>query len=191
MYGPLTERLFEESRSDIYQYREEPFLLASGKRSHHYFNCKKITLIPSRLHLLARAIVEELIPLNMNERPQAVGGLTMGADPLAYAVSLAYHEAGEGVYPLIVRKEAKGHGTGRQIEGELDRVKEVVMLDDVVTTAGSMLKAVAAFRDAGLTVRRAIAIVDRQEGGREALQSEGIELFALFQKSDFSTVKDD
>lgn len=185
MYGPLSRELFQAARSGIYRYSEEPFLLASGRKSHHYFNCKKITLVPANLRLLARAIRDEIIPAENLPDPRATGGLTMGADPIAYALSLAYLERGLTVYPLIVRKEAKGHGLGRRIEGEAEGVREVLVLDDVITTAGSLLKAVQAFRNSGLVVRYAVSIVDRQEGGREALEREGIRLFSLFRKSDF------
>lgn len=139
---------------------------------------------PGRLSLMARALRDELIPLS-GEAPEAIGGLTMGADPIAYALSLAYHDAGRTCFPLIVRKEAKQHGTGQRIEGEAAKVKSVLLIDDVVTTAGSALKALEAFRQAGLFVQRAICIVDREEGGREALRIAGVELFSLFKKSDF------
>lgn len=186
MHGPLTEKLFKLSRDEIYRYSSEPFTLASGQQSNHYFNCKKITLIPERLNLLALCLVGELIPSFRKELPPAVGGLTLGADPIAYSVSLEYHRSGKVVFPLIVRKEMKKHGTGRQIEGETDKIKEVLVLDDVITTAGSTLKAVEAFRSSGIEVRQAVCIVDREEGGFEALEKEGIELFSLYKKSDFT-----
>ena len=168
-------------------YREEPFTLASGKMSHHYFNCKKITLHPARLSLLATAIRDELLPAHGLVLPKAAGGLTLGADPIAYAFSLACHEKGHLCMPVVVRKEAKGHGTGRQIEGDLTDIDEVLVFDDVITTAGSTLKAVAALREAGKQVTTAVCIVDREEGGREALSAEGVQLIALFKKSDFSS----
>jgi len=181
----LTQKLFQLARNDIYKFRSEPFTLASGQQSQHYFNCKKITLIPDRLSLLAEAIRKEIIPDFYHKIPEAVGGLTLGADPISYSLSLSYHNAGQRVFPLIVRKEAKGHGTGQQIEGEKDLVSEVIVLDDVITTAGSTLKAVHAFRNFGISVNYAVCIVDREEGGREALQAENISLHSLFKKSDF------
>ncbi len=183
--GPLAQQLFADASAEVYRYSSEPFKLASGQLSHHYFNCKRITLTPARLALLARVFCDEVIPQS-GPAPEAAGGLTLGADPIAYAVSLAYLAKGQTVYPLIVRKEAKEHGLARRIEGEYQLVKEVLLIDDVVTTAGSSLKAVEAFRAAGLTVRRCICIVDREEGGREALKAAGIDLFAVFKKSDFS-----
>ena len=185
MHDELTQKLFQQVKGDIYRFSKEPFTLASGQQSQHYFNCKKITLIPDRLLLLADALKKELIPSFQSMIPQAVGGLTLGADPISYALSLSYLNDGKTVFPLIVRKEAKGHGTGKQIEGELEGISEVLVLDDVITTAGSTLKAVNAFRNAGIRVEQAVCIVDRQEGGREALAEEGIALHSLFLKSDF------
>ena len=186
MQGPLSSELFQVSGAEVYKYSEQPFLLASGRESNHYFNCKKITLNPGRLSLLARAIRDEVIPrIGSDYEFQATGGLTLGADPIAYALSLAYLEKGVIKNPLVVRKEAKDHGTGKQIEGDLDGVREVLLLDDVITTAGSSIKAVQALRKAGLQVSRAVCIIDRQEGGREALAREGVELFSVFTRSDF------
>lgn len=188
MPGEITQKLFKEAADEIYAYRETPFTLASGKMSHHYFNCKKITLHPERLSLLARAIRDELIPTLDREKGQdfeAVGGLTLGADPIAYALSLAYQQNQKVVFPLIVRKQTKDHGTGKKIEGEVDRVRKVLLLDDVITTAGSSLKAVEAFREAGLIVTDAVCIVDREEGGKENLEKASVRLHSLFRKTDF------
>jgi len=167
-------------------YRDEPFALASGKMSNHYFNCKKITLHPERLKLLVEAIRDELLPKHNLPLPKAAGGLTLGADPISYAFSIACFDKGHLCMPVVVRKEAKGHGTGQKIEGNLDGIDEVVVLDDVITTAGSTLKAVTALREAGKIVKTAVAIVDRQEGGFEALEASGITLISLFKKSDFT-----
>lgn len=187
--GPLARELFEISRDLIYQFREEPFILASGRKSRHYFNCKKITLHPARLALLARVLRDEVIP-GAGLEPAAIGGLTLGADPIGISLSLAYHEKGRLVYPLIVRKEVKAHGTGQRIEGAWQDVSEVLVLDDVVTTAGSTMSAVSAFREAGLVVKDAVCIINREEGGAEALAEAGIRLHSVFKKSDFSQVAD-
>lgn len=183
----LTQELLNFIHANVYRYRAEPFTLASGKRSRHYFNCKKITLSPKPLSLLARVLIDEFLPSIGAAEPGAVGGLTLGADPIAYALSLEYLSRGKTVYPLVARKEAKDHGTGRQVEGELDEVSAVLVLDDVITTGGSTLKAVRAFRAAGLEVTRALCIVDREEGGSENLGAENVELLSLFKKSDFQT----
>ena len=188
--SPLTKLLFDKAHSFIYMYREKPFQLSSGKMSHHYFNCKKITLNPEFLYLAVRAICEELIPENHLFIPEAVGGLTLGADPLAYGISLYYLQKNIVCYPCIVRKEVKQYGTQKQIEGEIENIHNVVVLDDVITTGSSTLKAVDAFRNAGKNVQYAICLVDREEGGRETLLKEGVKLFSLWKKSDFTPLTD-
>lgn len=181
----MKEELFALVNQYAYRYAEKPFTLASGKESHHYFNCKELLLYPDRLALLAQYLVASHIPQLMTDVPQAVGGLTLGADPLSYAVSLQYHRDGHLVYPLVVRKETKQHGTRRPIEGAVGKVTSCLVMDDVITTGGSTLKAVFALREAGIAIDKALCIIDRQEGGQENLQKEGIELFAIFRKSDF------
>lgn len=184
--GSEAQRLFEDSRNRIYQYRAAPFTLSSGRESNHYFNARKITMVPDLLQRLCVVLRDELLPrIGYPDGPPAAGGLTLGSDPIAFGLSLAYQDAGKTVYPIVVRKEPKGHGQGRQIEGESEQVREVLLVDDVVTTAGASLKAVAALRAAGLIVRTAVCVVDREEGGAEALRGEGIELHGLFKKSDF------
>ena len=182
-----TSALFNLIKDHAYAYRQEPFTLASGKTSHHYFNCKKITLHPSRLAMLCEKIYVDFFENGGLSIPRAIGGLTLGADPISYALSLEILKRGNLCYPLIIRKEAKGHGTGKQIEGEVDAVSgaEVLALDDVITTGGSTLKAVRALKEAGFQVNKALCIVDRQEGGEEALKAEGVDLLSLFKKSDF------
>ena len=185
MYGPLSLRLIEESRSDVHQFRLEKFRLSSGRESHHYFDCRRITLHPGRLALLSRALIDEVFPSAGIPVPEAVGGMTLGADPITLALALTLAERGRVVYPLIVRKESKDHGLTRRIEGEREAVSQVLALDDVITTGASTLRAVEAFREAGLDVDMAVCVVDRQEGGREALAEQGIALFSVFTKSDF------
>jgi orotate phosphoribosyltransferase len=181
------ESIFGLIKEHAYGYREEPFTLASGRRSHHYFNCKKITLHPRRLRSLCMAIHHRFFQGGLLAVPPAVGGLTLGADPISYGLTLYLMERGHDCYPLIVRKEAKGHGTGQQIEGALDTLSgaDVIALDDVITTGGSTLKAIQALREAGLKVSHALCIIDRQEGGSEALASHDVTLHSMFRKSDF------
>lgn len=119
----------------------------------------------------------------------AVGGLTLGADPISYAIAHASalaHERGDG--PLLraftVRKEPKQHGTGRQIEGPFSSGDRVVVVEDVITTGGSALKAVGAVRAAGGTVLGVLALVDREEGGREALEAAGLQVLTLVRASE-------
>lgn len=117
-------------------------------------------------------------------RVQAVGGLTLGADPIAYAISYASALAGTPVRAFTVRKTPKTHGTGRLIEGPLERGDHVVIVEDTITTGGSALRAVDAVRAAGATVAGVLALVDREEGGREAIEEAGLEVLSLVRASE-------
>ena len=157
-------------------YRHGSFTLASGRRSNHYVNCKPVSLSGEGLALLAVQMLNQVEP-----GAAAVAGLTLGADPLVSGVAQAAALAGRSLDALIVRKEPKGHGTGAWLEGPLPEPGSVItVLEDVVTTGGSSLKAVAQLREAGYTVERVITIVDRQEGGLEAMNAAGLELRSLF-----------
>ena len=168
-----------------YRYSEQEFTLTSGKKSHHYFNCKEIILVPDRLSLFADYVVNEHIPQLLGIKPESIGGLTLGADPISYSLSLEYFKQGKIVYPLIVRKETKDHGTKKEIEGQIDKVKSCLVVDDVITTGGSTLKAVEALRRAGIKVESGICILDREEGGDETLLDSGVKMYPVFKKADF------
>ncbi|WP_448561688.1 orotate phosphoribosyltransferase [Trichothermofontia sp.] len=157
-------------------YQEGNFQLSSGQSSPYYINGKQVTLHPAG----AVAIARLLLPL-LPEETVAVAGLTLGADPLVTATSVvaAYHD--RALNALIVRKEAKGHGTQAYLEGPvLPPNSAVVVLEDVVTTGQSALKAVDRLQAAGYQVTRIIAIVDRQQGGAERYQQLGLTFQALF-----------
>ncbi|MBM5800034.1 MAG: orotate phosphoribosyltransferase [Cyanobacteria bacterium K_DeepCast_35m_m2_023] len=157
-------------------YRHGTFTLASGRSSHHYVNCKPVSLSGEGLALLGALMLE-----HVEADAAAVAGLTLGADPLVSAVALQAALAGRSLDALIVRKEAKGHGTGAWLEGPLPAPGSVVtVLEDVVTTGGSSLQAVRQLREAGYLVNRVVTIVDRQEGGLEAMTVAGLELRSLF-----------
>jgi orotate phosphoribosyltransferase len=157
-------------------YRHGQFTLASGRTSTHYVNCKPVSLSGQGLALLAA----QMLPL-VEAEAVAVAGLTLGADPLVSGVAQAAALAGRQLDALIVRKEAKGHGTGAWLEGPLPAAgSRITVLEDVVTTGGSSLKAVHQLREAGYTVDRVVTIVDRQEGGLDAMTSAGLELRSLF-----------
>jgi orotate phosphoribosyltransferase len=157
-------------------YRRGQFTLASGRSSEHYVNCKPVSLSGVGLALLG----QELLAL-VEPDAAAVAGLTLGADPLVSAVAMAAALAGRDLDALIVRKEAKGHGTGAWLEGPLPAAgRRITVLEDVVTTGGSALKAVQQLRQAGFVVERVAAIVDRQEGGQAAMEAAGLELRSLF-----------
>jgi len=157
-------------------YRHGSFTLASGRTSHHYVNCKPVSLSGSGLALLGALMLEQVEP-----EARAVAGLTLGADPLVSAVAMRAALGGRGLDALIVRKEAKGHGTGAWLEGPLPEPgSTITVLEDVVTTGGSSLKAVHQLREAGFRVERVVTIVDRQEGGLDAMTAAGLELRSLF-----------
>ena len=157
-------------------YRHGQFTLASGRSSDHYVNCKPVSLSGIGLALLGSLLLEQV-----ESDASAVAGLTLGADPLVSAVALQAALAGRELDALIVRKQAKGHGTGAWLEGPLPPDGSVItVLEDVVTTGGSSLKAVTQLREAGCRVNRVVTIVDRQEGGLEALTAAGLELRSLF-----------
>ncbi len=165
-------------------YRHGTFTLASGRTSHHYVNCKPVSLSGTGLALLGALMLEEI-----ETAATAVAGLTLGADPLVSAVALQAALAGRDLDALIVRKEAKGHGTGAWLEGPLPESGSVItVLEDVVTTGGSSLKAVKQLREAGYTVNRVVTIVDRQEGGLAAMNAAGLELRSLFLLEEIAAV---
>lgn len=159
------------------------FTLSSGKRSSLYIDARLTTMSPDGLALIgpmALHAARELDP-----EVASVGGLTLGADPVSYAI--AYASALPGAGPLVraftVRKEAKAHGTGKLIEGPFMIRDSVVIIEDVITTGGSALRAVDAVRAAGGEIAGVVALVDREEGGREAIESAGLRVVALTRAS--------
>lgn len=154
------------------------FILASGARSSYYIDARCTTMSGEGQRLIGRLGIEALRAAGW--RPRAVGGLTLGADPVAYALAHAAALAGEALDAFTVRKEAKGHGTQRTVEGALEPDSDVVVVEDVVTSGESALRAVAALqREAGSRVLGVLCVVDREQGGRERLAQEGLPLVAL------------
>ncbi len=159
------------------------FTLASGKKSDFYINGKTTTLRPEPLNLAARIFLE----LMADARPDRVGGMTLGADALIGAIVALSLDAGTPLPGFIVRKQAKGHGTGQWIEGpEINPGERVAIIEDVVTTGGSALKAVARVKETqpACEIVGVYALVDRLDGGREAMDAEGIRLTTIFTKDD-------
>ena len=156
------------------------FTLASGKKCTFYFDSKRTTLLPEGAWLTAREVLR-LIREHRIEA-DAIGGLTLGADPIVCPVAALSHAEGPKLRAFIVRKEAKEHGTGRQIEGNLPKGSRVIIVDDVVTTAGSTLKAIEAAEGEGHTVVAVICLVDREEGGAAKLAK--YPFYPVFKRSD-------
>ncbi len=162
------------------------FQLASGRMSTIYFNLKPTMLDPEGARLIGAALAEKTVSLG----GQLVGGLEMGAVPLVAVAAAMSAVAGRPVAAIFVRKAAKEHGTQSLIEGlaegESLAGKRVVVVEDVTTTGGSALKAVAALRAAGAVAEHVVTVVDREEGATEAFAAAGIALHALFRKSEFA-----
>ncbi len=156
------------------------FTLASGKKSKYYFDSKKTTLLAEGAWLTARQVLG--VVRERGIRADAIGGLTLGADPIVCPVAALSFVEGPPMRAFIVRKEAKDHGTGRRIEGDVAPGSKVVIVDDVVTTAGSTLKAIDAALEAGLTVVAVVCLVDREEGGTDKLSP--WPFFPLYRRSE-------
>ena len=155
-------------------YKKGEFKLSSGKTSEHYVNCKPVTLTGRGLTLISMMMLEHI-------KTDVVAGLTLGADPLVSGVVVCSALDMRLINALIVRKEPKGHGTGAWIEGKLPpEGTKITILEDVITTGGSAIKAANKIIDAGFTVERIVSIVDRQEGGKDAIIDAGFESISLF-----------
>lgn len=160
---------------------DEPiFKLSSGKLSRYYIDLKQITFDPKGNYLIGKVMYELVKEFN----PDACGGLTLGADPIAYGIAFVSLMNGNPIKPFVVRKEPKGHGMKRQIEGLINPGEKVAVLDDVITTGSSALKAVKACKDFGLEILGVFAVVDREEGGRENIEKEGIPFHSVFKISE-------
>jgi orotate phosphoribosyltransferase len=157
------------------------FRLASGKKSTYYLDCRKVTLDSAGANLIADGMLELL----GSDLPDAVGGMAIGADPITAALITVAGRSGKRLRGFIVRKEAKQHGTGRDVEGPVAPGDVVVVVEDVVTTGGSSLAAIEKAEAAGLKVRGVLAIIDRLEGGRETLAARGYSLQTLLTIRDF------
>jgi orotate phosphoribosyltransferase len=154
------------------------FVLSSGARSSYYIDGRLTTMSGEGQRLIGRVALQTLDDAALN--PVAVGGLTLGADPVAYAIAHAAALAGRTIDAFTVRKQAKTHGTARLIEGPLQPKTDVVIVEDVVTSGDSALRAAAAVREEGCNVLAVFALVDREQGGRERLAAEGLRLISLF-----------
>ena len=162
--------------------RRGQFTLASGRQSTLYIDARLTTMSPDGLSLIGPLALAAL--RDVDWRVQAVGGLTLGADPISYAIAYASADSPLPLRAFTVRKEAKAHGTGRLIEGPFREGDRVAVIEDVITTGGSALRAVEAIRAAGGTVAGVLALVDREEGGRDALVSAGLPVVALARASE-------
>ncbi len=173
----MRDRLKQMILDVAFKYSETPsFKLVSGGMSRFYFNCKAVTLDPEGQVLLGNLVFDAVCGLKI----KAIGGLTLGADPIANAVAYTSWLRAQPIQSFVVRKQAKEHGTMNLIEGKVSSGDTVVVVDDVITTGGSTLKAIAACRAAGLEVVKVVVLVDRQEmNGRENIAREVADVEAL------------
>ncbi len=174
-------RLLEILREKSYQ--KKKVLLASGRESDFYIDCRQTALHAEGACLIGRLMYSML---KTGKKVEGVGGPTLGADPIVTAISMTSYMEGNPIPAFIVRKEPKGHGTGQWIEGRknLRDSADVAVVEDVITTGGSMLKAIERVKSEGFNVVRVMALVDREEGGRESIKEAGYELEVLFTKKD-------
>lgn len=173
--------LLELIQSEALQRGE--FTLASGKQASYYLDCRNVTLHPQGANLIAAGMLDVI--QSAGELPDAVGGMAIGADPITAAIVTLAGQRGLPLKGFMVRKEPKGHGTGKQVEGPVKPGGRVVIVEDVITSGGSAIKAVQAAREFGLQVERVIAIIDRLAGGEQAFRDIGLELITLTTIRDF------
>lgn len=168
-----------------FRYSEEGFTLSSGKKSNVYIDVKKTALSAVAFEPIGYAYFQKLklAPID------AIGGMTLGADPIAYAAAFMCTLRGKYLDVFIVRKEAKGHGTKSAIEGPVKPDANVVIVEDVITTGASTIKAVNSAKEAGFNVLRVIPLLDREEGGAEAIEKEtGVKVDPIFTMTDLMEV---
>ena len=183
----LKERLLKLLHQKSFKQNSEPvFRLSSGRMSPYYVDAKKTTLDPEGAYLVGKII----FPLIRDLGADGIGGLTLGADPIAQSVAMISFIEKQPVPAFIIRKEPKGHGTGAWLEGGLPDGARVVVVEDVVTTASSALKAIEKLKEAGHHVIKVIALLDRQEGGEQNLEKAGYSLKSIFTLEDLKSVSD-
>lgn len=176
------ERLLAILHNNSFMYRDDPpFTLVSGRKSPYYFDCKATTLDPEGCYLIGKLMYDRIRNIDID----AIGGLTLGADPISLSTALEAHRNNLRIMPLIIRKEPKKHGTQKWIEGRLEGVNKAAAIDDVITTGQSTILAIQHMRESGLNVEKALVLIDREEGGRESIEALGIEVISLFKRSDF------
>ncbi len=179
--SPMKAELFEILKAKSFQFGD--FVLASGKRSSYYVDCRMSTLDGRGAYLIGHLLYGMLPKAPVD----AVGGMTLGADPIVSSLLVHSANLGRPLQGFLVRKEPKGHGAGRQVEGNIEPWMRIVLVEDVVTTGGSTLKAIQAIRWSFPTIQieKIIAIIDRESGGREAFNQLGIPFESLYSVQSF------
>jgi orotate phosphoribosyltransferase len=181
MADDIKERLIKLLLEKSFRYSEEATIkLASGKMSNYYIDCRKTTYSPEGQYLVGNIIFEMI----KNQKIDAIGGLTMGADPISCSVAFASHTHKNDIGSFAIRKERKEHGMQKQVEGDVKQGDRVVIIDDVITTGGSTVKAIEAAKREGLDIVKVIVLVDREEGGKEEILKHVSEVKAVCTKSE-------
>ena len=170
-----TARRIREIAIEVGAFLRGDFTLASGKKSSYYFDGKKLALSPEGAYQLGKAIFDQVAEAGID----AIGGVPVGAYPIVASVALVSHLEGKPIPAFMVREEVKEHGTKRKIEGHLEEGSRVAIVEDVVTTGGSVSKVIEAVEAANCKVVKVIAVVDRHEGGSDRLKQEGYDFTAI------------
>ncbi|MEW6001027.1 MAG: orotate phosphoribosyltransferase [Nitrospirota bacterium] len=177
----MKNRLIELIIEKAFKYSEDPmFKLVSGRMSNYYFNCKAVSLHPEGMYLIGNLIFDHIKGLDV----RGIGGLTLGADPIACAVAYTSYLKGKPVEAFVVRKSPKSHGTMLWIEGNVKKGDKVVIIDDVITTGKSTIEAIGRVKEEGLEIVKVISLIDRQEGGREAIEALGYKVDSVITKAE-------
>jgi len=177
----MLQRLKEMILEEAFKVSDQAtFKLASGKLSRYYVNCRVVTLNPEGMILIGNLIFDRIGDSGVT----AIGGPSLGANPIADAVSMISYQKGRVIKPFYVREKAKDHGVVKKIEGNISRDDRVIIVDDVITTGGSTIRAIECARGEGLEIVKVIALVDREEGGKEAIEQHVKDCESLLTMSD-------
>jgi len=161
------------------------FTLASGKQASFYLDCRKVTLHPQGANWIGSGLLELIMEKSAGQTPDSVGGLAIGADPITASIVVRAGQQGLPILGFMVRKEAKTHGTGKLVEGPVEPGMSCVIVEDVITSGGSALKAAESAKEFGLKVQGVYGVIDRLEGGRQAIEQAGYSLATLLTIDDF------
>jgi len=184
----MKKRLIDLIIERTFRFTDKPtFKLASGKMSSYYFNCKPTTLNSEGMYLIGN-LLYDLIKSRRSWKAKGVGGLTLGADPISNAIAHTFYLKGEQMESFVVRKEPKKHGTMLWVEGNVGKGEKVIIIEDVITTGGSTIKAIDRAKKCGLKVLGVIVLIDRQEGGKEKIQAKGVKVETLLTREEIFEV---
>jgi orotate phosphoribosyltransferase len=176
----VRHQLLKKLRDSFLYGSEQAFTLSSGRKSRYYIDCKKVTLDPEGAFLIARLVLDAI----SEDEVDAIGGMTLGADPIAVATAVVSYQYDRPISAFVVRKEPKSHGTTAFIEGNLPRGARIVVVDDVLTSGSSTERTIGILKDAGCRIVKVLALVDRKEGGRDRLTAAGYTVECLFTVED-------